>query len=813
MTSVRDLSLPSLSAAALCALSACSQPVRPDLPPLPEPLAAQGIDLEQLELGIVLDPLERTIEADCELTWHVQTGPTQHVELAYAGPEPLEVLDANLRALPFDHTGERLVVELIDPWLPDSIGRLRVRYAGAVPRGLWFEGTPAQGLGGATRVVADAEASARAGWLPTTGSPASERARTVLRLDMPEGWTAVAPGERVERAVAAGRVRERWETRSEQPLEWIGFAAGEFDSAAFESGGVRFLLLTQGNDPSWLEPSLRESGPMLGFFSGLFGVAYPHPRFTELCLPVEAPIVLPQAAVLPDRLLGDELARRDDEGYLELAGALARQWLGGTLQPAPGHEWLDEGLAGYAALLYGEQSRDPDVHRLELRRAQRLAVEHPDALVGFDVTRHGREALVARSASRMELLRRQLGDETFFAGLADYVAQNQGRQVRTSDLQASMELASRENLEAFFADWVESPGDPRLELRWSWDADASEVVLETAQTHDANGGAPAAYRATVEVEMRAGSRITQRELELSARRETHRFALEEAPTWVRFDRQGALPKRLRFDRGGTEWLSIAAQDLDPIGRVEAVAGLGELARAHRGDELGAIYRAQVRDRALNDTSAAVRAAAVRELGRIGGLEARTRLEQVAQNDPQGRVRVAALEALAEFGRDAKLAGFAEEQFDEGFSWSTRIAAAGLYAAAAPDDARRWLSERLVIASPQERLRAGLIDVLAGLDGPEVVPQLAGWARDRQAACAVRVAAIEGLALREPRSEQVGQQIASLLSDRERRVRRAALEALVRRQDEVSRATIDAYAATATSAEERRLIEAAWRSGS
>lgn len=808
MIGSRDRFLP--LAPVLLLFGACSTPERIEPEPLPEPVVDTGLDLHDVQLGLVLDPVKRIVEGDCQLSWLVTSGPKSRVELTFGGPKPYEVTGAGGRDLPFQFEGDRLTIELTEPWSVDAVASLRIRYRGPAPRGLWFEGSAPAALIAATRLVADAEPVARSGWLPSAGVPASERATLTLTLGMPKEWTAIAPGVRESREVRGPAAVERWRTEGEQPLERMAFAAGEFSAASFESGGTTFELLTQGNDPRLLEPSLRESGPMLEYFEELFRAPYPYERFSEVCLPLERSIVLPRAALLPDTLLGDELARRDDDGYLTLAGAIARQWLGGSLQPLPGHGWLDEGLAAYVALLYGAETREEDEFLLELRRAQSIALEHAQPLVGFDVAAEGREALLARSISRLELLRHQVGDDVFRAGLADYVEKNQGRRVQTSDLQASMELASRSDLGAFFEDWILSPGDPSLDLRWVWHERSSEVVLDVVQTHGSNDGIPAFFRSRVEVEMRAGSNITRETIELDQRRSSYRFKLSEAPVWVRFDRVGALTKRVRFERGASEWLSIAAQDLDPLGRAEAVAGLGQLVRSNRDDSRVDLFRSQVSDRALNDPSAAVRASSARELGRIGGLEALLRLRQVASEDPSSDVRRSALQALVRFAPDEELATFAAEQFDAGFSWRTRAEAARLYTACAPAAARRWLTERLVIASPQERLRADMLRLLAELPDAEVTPLLLEWARDRFASSLVRVAAIEGLSKRLPQSEQLSVELASLLTAYERTVRMAAIEALAERRDPSARRSLAAYAPDASSSEERRVLEAVWR---
>ena len=155
--------------------------------------------------------------------------------------------------------------------------------------------------------------------------------------------------------------------------------------------------------------------------------------------------------------------------------------------------------------------------------------------------------------------------------------------------------------------------------------------------------------------------------------------------------------------------------------------------------------AELQNRLRTDPVPAVRAASATALARSAGLEERGRLIQAARADESAKVRVAALEALATFGENEELGKVATAEFQDGYSWKTMGAAAGLYVAAVPDDAYAWLTRNLLLDSPHDVLRAELIEQLGKLDEPGVVDQLIGWARDSSADSAARAAAAKALA--------------------------------------------------------------------
>lgn len=54
----------------------------------------------------------------------------------------------------------------------------------------------------------------------------------------------------------------------------------------------------------------------------------------------------------------------------------------------------------------------------------------------------------------MYLLRKELGDKAFWAGIKRYTDDNWGKSVSTSDFKRAMQQASGRNLDDFFDRWV-----------------------------------------------------------------------------------------------------------------------------------------------------------------------------------------------------------------------------------------------------------------------------------------------------------------------------------------------------------------------
>jgi aminopeptidase N len=70
------------------------------------------------------------------------------------------------------------------------------------------------------------------------------------------------------------------------------------------------------------------------------------------------------------------------------------------------------------------------------------------------------EAIYAGGALMLADLRERLGDETFFRLLQEWTARYQYGNATADDFIALAEEVSGEDLDAFFADWLETPWTP-----------------------------------------------------------------------------------------------------------------------------------------------------------------------------------------------------------------------------------------------------------------------------------------------------------------------------------------------------------------
>jgi aminopeptidase N len=159
-----------------------------------------------------------------------------------------------------------------------------------------------------------------------------------------------------------------------------------------------------------------------------------------------------------------------------LAHEVAHQWWGQAVGWQNYHEqWLSEGLAQYFAVLYAAHTMGPEALGDLMRQMHRWAMRYTDEgpiWLGYRLghvrgeSRIFRAIVYNKSAMVLHMLRRLVGDERFFAGLARFYREFKFRKAGTDEFRRVMEQESGLPLERFFERWIFGARLPRLRVSW-----------------------------------------------------------------------------------------------------------------------------------------------------------------------------------------------------------------------------------------------------------------------------------------------------------------------------------------------------------
>ncbi|HYD68458.1 M1 family metallopeptidase [Azospirillum sp.] len=422
------------------------------------PVLAAGI---HHDLDVTLDPPARRLEVVDRVT--LPAG-AQSLLLA-PGLDVAEVTAAG-KALPFTRSGARLALTV-----PEGGGAVTVRYAGtlaALDPDAKRDG-PMAGAEGAYLPGG--------GWIPAAeGEPPTWR----LAVRVPAPFTAVATGRLVEEGRDAKGYRAVF--AEDRPVEEPSLFAGTWEVRERMHGTLRLRTYFHPEQAGLSDEYLDITARAIDGFSQRIG-AYPFAGFAVVSAPLPVGLGFPGLTYIGRQVLPLPFVRGQS-----LAHEILHNWWGNGVRVdyATGN-WC-EGLTSYLSDYASAEARGGEAARAArldwVRDYAALPRDRDTALGAFRAKVHGAAQVIGygKAAAVFHMLRGEVGEAAFDAGLRRFWEEHKFRQAGWADLRAAFEAAAGRDLKPFFAQWVERVGAPSLTLQ---DARVAESGVSVALRQDA----------------------------------------------------------------------------------------------------------------------------------------------------------------------------------------------------------------------------------------------------------------------------------------------------------------------------------------
>jgi len=459
---------------------------------------------------------------------------------------------------------------------------------------------------------------------------------------------------------------------------------------------------------------------------------------------------------------------------------LGHQWFGDLVTTKDwGNIWLNEGFATFLEFMWTEShygKDEGDYERWDSMRewfpqhslyAKPIVRHDFDDSSEFDGNAYGKGALV------LYMLRHQLGDQAFYAGLKHYLEVNRGKNVVTADLTKAIEQATHTNVDQFFDQWVYGAGAPQFDISYQYDADKKQVALHVKQTQKIEGRV-GLFTVPMDVEVTNTTGPKLYPITVSKAEETFTFPSSTPPQMVIFDKGSQVLKSTEFKKENQEWVYQLKNASELADRADAAMALGKL---KGNDEAAAALGSAMR----NDKGRGLRIVAARSLGEMGSPAAAKELLGSLASVTEPSLRSAIVQALASFKDHMEVAAKLESIAKKDGSFRTQAAALQAIAKMKPAGAYDTLVAGVASNSPDGYLREAALRGLGSLGDDKAVPLLREWAlpgKDFEA----REAAIGSLAKLKKDDKEITQQIAGYLNEPHFSIRIAAIFALGTRGD-------------------------------
>lgn len=497
------------------------------------------IDVLSYRISLDLKPQARALSASAEIALSVVRGDLEGVRLDLMGMT-VDSVTLDGAAARFERLDDGLEIALARRTDAGDTVVAKVFYHGSPRDGLYFQ---SDGYGRPT-VFADNWPNRAHHWFPAVDHP-RDKATVEFRVSAPEEWKVVGVGRlKSEVDLADGRKLSVWATERPTPVYTMVIGAGvlavrELGALGCTADADRCVRLAQWVFPEDEDRALRlfrRAPEMLAFYDSLIA-PFPYEKLALVQSSTRFGGMENSSAIF----FAEGVVRRSASDVI-VAHEIAHQWFGDAVTEADwAHLWLSEGFATYFAAVFYEFADGAAVaDRLRARAEQsylgsgdtnRPIIDTlPDDLFQLLNSNH-----YQKGAWVLHMLRRLVGDESFFAGIRRYYETHAHGTALSADLRRAMEEVSGRDLAWFFAQWLERPGYPQLEVHPYWEGDAGELALRIVQTQP---WPP--FRIPLEIEAEGEGYRLQQTVWVEGAKEEVTWALPGEPSRVAVDRANHL---------------------------------------------------------------------------------------------------------------------------------------------------------------------------------------------------------------------------------------------------------------------------------
>lgn len=433
-------------------------------------LSRPGIHVTDYAVSIDLPDSGSSINGDATLTVE-RTGTVDTLTLDFLKLSVSRVT-INDRSAKFVRTDST-----IDIPLPRGIGpsfKVRVVYAGSVTDGLIAHKDSA----GRWTYFGDNWPNRARYWIPSIDRP-SEKATIGWTVTAAAGQTIVANGALIESRTLPmaqrRRVLSRWrESKPITPYLMVIAAAPlvrlDLGETACGLGELQRCVpqsvYVAPEQKKILPGAFSRAGDIVQFYASKVA-PFPYEKLAHLQSESRYGGMENATAIF----YADGLFRRGGVTEGLIAHETAHQWFGDAVtERLWPHVWLSEGFATYFAALWTQHAHGDSAFRAEMERSRSYILSDTTAVVRRPVIDTLETVLVAllnnnsyaKGGFVLHMLRSELGDSAFFAGIRDYYTKHKHGTALTADLQVALEHASGKNLQTFFDQWLRRPGYPEV---------------------------------------------------------------------------------------------------------------------------------------------------------------------------------------------------------------------------------------------------------------------------------------------------------------------------------------------------------------
>jgi aminopeptidase N len=392
----------------------------------------------------------------------------------------IESVFQNKDTVSFTHTDNKITLQpnFVNT---DSIFNFEITYNGVPKDGLII----GENIHGDRTFFADNWPNRAHNWFPCVDHP-SDKATVEFKIIAPNHYQVIANGYLFEETNLSHNLN-LYHYKSAEPLPTKVMVIGVARFAVQHLGETNNIPVS-----TWVYPQTKEQGfydfanskKILEFFIGKFG-EYPYQKLANVQSKTQFGGMENAGAIFYfEKIVNGERSHEDT-----IAHEIVHQWFGNSASEIDWpHLWLSEGFANYFTSLYILETKGEDAFQQRIKEERETVLnfykKKQTPVIDTDNT-HLMSLLNANSYEKgawvLHMLRKKLGDETFWKGIRSYYEKFKLSNASTNDFKNVMKNVSGQNLDTFFTQWLQKAGHPVLKTSWLYYQNKLRLLIDQTQ--------------------------------------------------------------------------------------------------------------------------------------------------------------------------------------------------------------------------------------------------------------------------------------------------------------------------------------------
>jgi aminopeptidase N len=524
-------------------------------------------------------------------------------------------------------------------------------------KGLYFINEKGEDKDKPMQIWTQGETESNSAWFPTIDSP-NQKSTEEIAITIGDKYKTLSNGVLSHSEVNGDGTRtDFWEMNMMHAPYLFMMTIGEFEIYKDKWRDIEVNYYVEKEYAQYSKDIFGLTPEMLEFFSNKLGVDYPWPKYSQVivrdyvsgAMENTSAVIFGEFTHQTKREMIDGSAGED-----VISHELFHHWFGDLVTC---ESWsnlpLNESFATYGEVLWREHKYGDDKAAEGLQNDMNSylgQVERGDyqnmIRFGYDKREDMFDGHSYQKGGRiLHMLRKQIGDDAFFASLKLYLETNKYTDVEMHQLRLACEKITGEDLNWFFNQWFFAKGHPMLDIKYDYNDSLKTQTVTVEQMQNLKLDIPI-YKLPLKIDLYVDGKVETKEVVIDKVSNTFTFEVTSKPDLVNFDADKALLcEKIDNHTSIEEWAFMYSNAPQYLDRFEAIKKLSKSDKDVAADAM---------INALDDAYPALKRVAIRGIKKATKKDTekvRTKLLGLAKNDKDSKVRGDALSALAKYFKE------------------------------------------------------------------------------------------------------------------------------------------------------------------